>query len=259
MLRRLLTIAVVVMAPLFIGACVATNVPYDARLQDAMRAEEGALGSGQSSNPAGDRLRLIESYSRLIDAGDLDTESRNEALFRRARLYLRQSNCPQALSDVDRAINNGYRSAQAYVLRMSCHRRLGKTEEALHDLEMAIEAAPREPMLYRERATLLMSNERFSEALGDLTRSINLLGADQSSDLHTLRGDAYLAAGQYELAIDDYRAAIRASNRNAMEIMGSAPSRSAQLAPIYEKLSDAYAALAKASARGRTNKSPLSE
>jgi len=129
----------------------------------------------------------------------------------------------------------------------------GLLDEARKDVDRAIDVAPNEPLVYRARAMISMDQKRYEAAAQDLSKRIDLVKPDESSALFQMRGDAYLAAGQFEKAVDDYEAAIRASNRDALEIMGSASRKSAQLAPIYEKLSKAYAGLARESQRGRSD------
>jgi tetratricopeptide (TPR) repeat protein len=65
--------------------------------------------------------------------------------------------------------------------------------------------------------------------------------------MYVSRGDAYVGLGKYEQAIADYVRALKLAQRNASEIMGkdyASRTRTFDLAPIYDKLAAAYAALA---------------
>ncbi|MGE0278702.1 MAG: tetratricopeptide repeat protein [Nitrospiraceae bacterium] len=229
--------------------CWSDSAALDSRLAAVIAKEEKARKASPKEQAAA-KSTLIEAYTSLLKA-QTDKTSRNEALFRRGRLHAEQSNCQRALEDIGEAVASGYRSANAHMVLAYCHRRLGQLEKVREDLDHAIEVAPRDPFLYRERAIFLADKGDNAAALRDASKSIGLMAPNESSDLFVLRGDLFLALGKYEDAIDDYMAAIRISNRNAVELMGSASPRSAQLAPIYEKLSDAYSGLAKASILGR--------
>ena len=242
---KLLTAVLMTIA---VSACSAIKTAPDGRLKAAIDAENEL----RNTRPTVDqRKTVIALYSTVIDAGDTNLQSRNEALFRRGRLYAEASDCPRALDDIDRAIRDGLRAASAYMILANCHKRGGLLDEARKDVDRAIDVAPNEPLVYRARAMISMDQKRYEAAAEDLSKSIDLIKPDESSGFFEMRGDAYLAAGQYEKAVDDFEAAIRVSNRNAVQIMGTASRKSAQLAPIYEKLSKAYAGLARESQRGR--------
>ena len=231
-----------------VSACSSLHSPSEEPLRAAIDAEKRLRST---DSPADHRRSVIDLYSKVIDAGDASPSSRNEALFRRGRLYAEASDCPRALDDISRAVTGGLRAAGAYMVMANCHRRAGSLDQARKDIDGAVEAAPREPLVYRARAMLSIDEKRYEDAAQDLSKSIELTKPDESSSLFEMRGDAYAAAGRYKKAVDDYEAAIRVSNRDAMAVMGSASRRSAQLAPIYEKLSKAYAGLAWESRSGR--------
>jgi tetratricopeptide (TPR) repeat protein len=90
----------------------------------------------------------------------------------------------------------------------------------------------------------------YDTAVRELSRGIELTKSLGSKDMFVDRGDAYFGQGNYELAIADYLRAVELSKRNAGEVMGrdyASRTRTFDLAPIYEKLSAAYAALARKS------------
>jgi tetratricopeptide (TPR) repeat protein len=239
-----------VLVTIAVSGCSSMQGVPDDRLTAAIAAENRLKNTRPSADERG---AVIALYSEVIDAGDTNVASRNEALFRRGRLYAEASDCARAMDDIDRAINAGLRASGAHMILANCHRKAGLLDEARKDVDRAIVVNGNEPLLYRARAMISMDQKRYDAAAQDLSKSIDLVKPDESSDLFEMRGDAYLAAAQYENAVDDYESAIRVSNRDAVRIMGSASRRSAQLAPIYEKLSKAYAGLARESERGRPN------
>ena len=233
---------------LAVSACSSMLSAGDERLKAAIDAEKRLRST---DSVVEHRRAVIDLYSKVIDASDTSLQSRNQALFRRGRLYAEASDCPRAVDDINRAVTGGLRAAGAYMVLANCHRRAGSLDQARTDIDHAVTVAPSEPLVYRARAMLSMDEKRYEDAAQDLSKSIELTKPDESSSLFEMRGDAYAAAARYEKAVDDYEAAIRVSNRDAIRIMGSASRQSAQLAPIYEKLSKAYAGLARESRSGR--------
>lgn len=226
------------------------NSASDQPSRNAHKEPEQLAQDRALSAPGGDRSALMEKYSRAIATSAPGSALQNEALFNRGRLYALQSDCSQAIKDLGRALEAGYRSIAAHMLRAQCHVRLGSLEDARKDMDTAITIAPREALLYRERGMILVKAGAHSAAIHDFSKSIELEKPQESSGLYVMRGDAYFAEEMYEESIQDYESALRVSKRNAMEITGgTAGSRTIQLAPIYQKLGKAYSALATESRR----------
>lgn len=243
-------LSVALLALALLGSCATRQ---DQNLRDAIKSEEQLKSVRPPAERAREQAAVIQNYSRIISSEDSTPGARREALYRRAQLYARQSDCKQAIEDVSEAIREGYRSPRAYMVRAYCERSLGALENAKADIGAAISLAPEEPALYVERAQISQSQNELQEAITDLSKAISLTKSRPSNDWLLMRGDDYFAMRSYEQAIEDYRAAVKASMRNRTEIMNEPEtSRTAQLAPIYQKLSAAYSALAHVSeATGR--------
>ena len=240
-----------VLATIVVSSCSSTRTTVADPLRTAIAAEDELRQAHSTAVRPNQRAAVIALYTRVVEEANSSTQNRNEALFRRGRLYAEASDCAHAVGDIEKAISAGLRTASAYMVLANCHRKAGLLDRARKDIDLAIAVASNEPVLYRARATISMEQERYDEAATDLSKSIDLIKPDESSALFEMRGDAHLAAGRYGQAVDDFHAAIRVSDRDAVQIMGSASRRSAQLAPIYEKLSKAYSGLARESLRGR--------
>jgi tetratricopeptide (TPR) repeat protein len=88
----------------------------------------------------------------------------------------------------------------------------GETERGLADYKRALRADPDDTRTYVERAAYFQSVRQLDDAIGDCTDAIETAienGTDPDRDAYSIRGDAYLAQGYYDLAIPDYVKAKR--------------------------------------------------
>lgn len=216
-------------------------------LADTIKREKELRSRGDDVTKS-EYSALIEAYSNALASGDLSTADRLRALVNRGRLYVQTGECTLAVKDLDAGIQGGSRDAAAYAARAYCRAQAGSLKGAREDLDAAISITPKEANLYRERAIVFTDLKMYAEAVNDLSRSIDLIKPARSSDLHVMRGDAHLARGEYERAIEDYGRAIQITKDNAEKIFKTKLSpRSSSLRPLYEKLSEAYRLLARAS------------
>lgn len=227
--------------------CMAFAASGQELFNEAM-TRENELRSRAQGVQKSDYSTLIEMYSAALASSDLSNSDRLRALVSRGRLYVQTGECLLAIQDLDNAIQNGWRDAAAYVARAYCHGQAGSLNAARKDLDAAISINAKDAVLYRERAMVLAEQKMYAEAIRDFSRSIDLMKPTRSSDLYVMRGDAYIAQGAYERAIEDYGQAVHATKENAEKLFSSKLSpRSSSLRPLYEKLSDAYRDLARAS------------
>lgn len=209
---------------------------------------EKELRSKGDGVPKSEYSVLIEGYSSALASAELSAADRLRALVNRGRLYVQTAQCTLAVKDLDAAIQAGIRDVAAYTARGYCRAQAGSLKGAREDLDAAISISPKEASLYRERAIVFTELKMYGEAVKDLSRSIDLIKPARSSDLHVMRGDAYLSHGDFERAIEDYGQAIRVTKDDAEKMFKSKLSpRSSSLRPLYEKLSQAYSLLARAS------------
>jgi tetratricopeptide (TPR) repeat protein len=84
---------------------------------------------------------------------------------------------------------------------------LGRTEEALSDLNQVIRMNANDPDALYNRGCAFMKQGEFFKALDDFSRAIYL--DPGKAEAYNERGLVYDRAGQYELALGDYASAIR--------------------------------------------------
>lgn len=78
----------------------------------------------------------------------------------------------------------------------------GKTEEALREMNQAVEAAPKQPQLYLMRGSLLFRSGKVNESIVDFDKCIEL--DPQSKPYLWQRGIALYYAGRYEEGRDQF-------------------------------------------------------
>lgn len=78
----------------------------------------------------------------------------------------------------------------------------GKTEEALREMNQAVESAPKQPQLYLMRGSLLFRSGKINESIVDFDRCIEL--DPQSKPYLWQRGIALYYAGRYEEGRDQF-------------------------------------------------------
>lgn len=243
-MMRLVTAFVVVMSSVAPSLAAESG---KALLQKAITQERELREKASMFDRGTDFSPAIDGYTRALEAGDLSTRDQARALLGRARLHVAQRDCQHAMQDIDGALTLTASSAEAYALRGSCRAGSGSHGEAVEDFTRVIALSPRDPSTYRARASSYSALGNYEGAVRDLTTSMKLLGSSQSSDLYVARGDAYLALNRYERAVSDYQRALRLATENAKKLAPSSnPSMSMQLAPILQKLSQAYSSWAKA-------------
>lgn len=110
------------------------------------------------------------------------------------------------LDEIDKALSLDRRSASAYFIRSTIHRKKGRLRQALKDLDRALRLDPADPSILTERGIVhcMMGNPR--RAIRELDRA---LGLDSTNVVaRTERGLAYRNLAEYEMALADLEAAI---------------------------------------------------
>jgi tetratricopeptide (TPR) repeat protein len=124
-----------------------------------------------------------------------DTPNAEDAIAACARLYENEG-----LGARNRAIALGNRAAALKVL--------GRYDEAIEDLTLAIELDPRSPQYRCQRGDLRVRKKEFAEAIADYSEALKR-APDYAWAYHG-RGQAYLAQGNGEGAVADFDKALRA-------------------------------------------------
>lgn len=112
-----------------------------------------------------------------------------------------------ALSDLDRAIELDPRLGIAYSGRGWCLAQLGEGENAILDLNRALELDPDQEMSYFNRGYVLGSLGRHEDAVRDFSEALRLNPNNADSYFH--RGYAQQSLGRQEYAQRDFEEAVR--------------------------------------------------
>jgi tetratricopeptide (TPR) repeat protein len=137
--------------------------------------------------------------------------------YNRALALGRRDRFEEALRDLDRALELKPHFAEAHVNRGIFSERLGRLDAALAAFDRGIELDPRDYQAYVNRGLLQERRGRLDLALEDYSRAIALAPTDER--LLETRGDALEKRGDHEGAIRDYDAAI------ALQPLAAAPYR----------------------------------
>ena len=142
----------------------------------------------------------------LINDAQLDRTALIVALERRGVTYRLMKRYDDALVDLDRAIELDHERASASSSRGQAYRLMGRYDDALADFTRAIELDPSSDWNFADRGYTYQLMGRYDDALADLTRAIEL---DPSSDWAiTIRGQTYRALERYDDALADFDRAI---------------------------------------------------
>ncbi len=119
----------------------------------------------------------------------------------------------EAVTELDAAIEEAPQLVAAYLNRARAYERLGQLGAAMADYGAAIGIDPEGPEGYLGRGALLLGNGAAARAIADLDRAVELRPEWTSPRFN--RGLAYLETGALAKAEADFDAVIDASGRDA--------------------------------------------
>jgi tetratricopeptide (TPR) repeat protein len=135
-----------------------------------------------------------------------DTDQQVQEDAERGETYRLAKRYEEALADLDRAIELNPDYAGAIAQRGLSYRDMGRYEEALADLDRAIELNPDYAWAIAQRGQTYRLAKRYEEALADFNRAIEL---NPNLDWAIAqRGVTYRLAKRYEEALADFNRAI---------------------------------------------------
>jgi tetratricopeptide (TPR) repeat protein len=135
-------------------------------------------------------------------------------------VYLSQEKVDEALEDLNRALELNPDSVNALMLRAMAHARNENLQAARADVNRALEIDPNLTEAVQQRALILAAEGKFAEAIGDMRRLIRS-GADDPMLLLQL-GSLYVAAQQPRAAIDIFTQLLEKDPENARARRGRA-------------------------------------
>jgi len=133
----------------------------------------------------------------------------------------------RARDDFDAAIHLDAASAWTYNSRAVLHMQSGEVEPAIADYEQALRRKPDYAFARANLGYARLQKGDFDGALSDLDKAIRLAPPRVEIAL-TYRGRAWLAKGNYERALEDFAAALKANPRYANALSGRAYTRFCQ-------------------------------
>ena len=155
-------------------------------------------------------MALITDGLRRLDAElgpDAQTLHRSVLRYNRAQLLSRLGRTQVAIAEYDLAIAADPNHSEYHLERAELHRRSGDQQAAMADYTAAIEAGPPYPEPYYNRADLEFELGDIESAVRDLTRVIDL--APTMADAWINRASAYCQLGRAAEAMHDVAAGLR--------------------------------------------------
>ena len=127
--------------------------------------------------------------------------------------YYDQHNYGKALEEYSLAVAMDPTRSQSWSGMSEALDQLGRFDECISDATKALEAYSQEWLAYSDRASCELDQGKFSEAIKDYGVYVahnrdDSIGSYDMGVAYGHRGDAYYAAGQYSLAIADYKKAV---------------------------------------------------
>lgn len=180
---------------------------------------------------SGDYLAAIDWLDKTL----AQNANNQVALAKRGRLYRIMNKSDQALADLNRAIDLDTRDVNAISQRGFTYWQIGEYGRAMADFSHAILLEPDNAWLLQSRGRIHQARSNYEAALIDFDRAVELEPQNVSSIL--LRSSIHLARGDYRKALNDCDRCIRLSPKSYWAVCGRGISRLA-MADYEEALSD---------------------
>jgi len=155
----------------------------------------------------------FEAFSRCLALKDY-----YKAYFGRALIYQSIGKPQQALADVDKAIEGQADNAKSYFLKAECLEELGDAPGAIDNYSRAIAISGKDPLFFIRRGMIYGKTRQNQPALADMDRAVALNPAN--GEALYFRGIVKYHAGQDPCA--DFRQALQYGYRQAQEALARA-------------------------------------
>ena len=144
----------------------------------------------------------------------LDENTRYVLLVYRAVLRIRTDRCNDAIADLQMAIKLKPKAYQAFVNMANAYRRLGDLDQAVAQLDHALQLEPGLAHLYRLRARLHLERNEPERALGDFNQAIEGEKSNSPYRVDDLvdRGRLFLRDKKFNEAVASFDAALASRN-----------------------------------------------
>jgi len=158
--------------------------------------------------------KALEVLDRAIELSADNQHYDGESLIKKYKFYINRAfiyclvlrQYPQALADLNKAIELDPKLAQAYGLRGLLHMISNQYPQALADYNKAIELDPKYAPAYLNRGLVYQKSKQYPQALADYSKAIEL--DPKFANAYYNRGWIYQDSKQYPQALADYSKAI---------------------------------------------------
>jgi tetratricopeptide (TPR) repeat protein len=198
------------------------------KLPEAKTAFDQALLVDQQSYPV-QRCMLI-----LADVENKRIKKQTAVYLFRGISFFNHYKADEAILELNKAIELDPQYALTFSHRADAYKDKGQFQEALADYGKALELAPKYATAYLNRANLYADNSDFDRAIADYRRALEVEPANILA--YYSRGNTYAKQGHYGQAIADYNALL--------EINPLYPHAYVRMGLAYEKLDRTKDALA---------------
>ncbi|GAA1909482.1 tetratricopeptide repeat protein [Streptomyces durmitorensis] len=190
------------------GAYAEALVEYDRAVALDPDLERAHCGRGVTRAKQGDYVGAITDLNQAVAVAPSCV-----ALRTRGECYRVLGRFDEAIRDLDRAIELQPADAFAWASRGATRYSLRQDDEALADLDRAVELTPEYAWALARRARIRGARGETTEQMADLDRAAQL--SPQSELVACVRGDALRAAGSYVAALAEYDRAIELNDAYA--------------------------------------------
>ncbi|WP_298918087.1 tetratricopeptide repeat protein [uncultured Nostoc sp.] len=154
----------------------------------------------------------LEMFTAVLQNSRIEVKWQPIALGWRGQTYRLMKRYPEALQDIDRAIELNPKLDWAIARRGETYRSMKRYPEALQDFDRAIELNPKYDWAIARRGQTYLMLKLYNEALADFNRAINL-DSDSNWRLYN-RALAYQALNQPDKAWADLSLAIKVAKQH---------------------------------------------
>ena len=165
---------------------IAVAVSVTAQAQFSKKVDERVVAADTLMERK-DFAGALALYTKVIESSRLATPQELHVLYKRAYCYYSLERFEEALSDINRYIENT-NDLQAVLLRAYVYQELGRTDDQLKDINELAQSSPDNLDLLRWRASILMDAEKYKEARRDIEK---IMMIDQSPDIVGFLGLTY--------------------------------------------------------------------
>jgi tetratricopeptide (TPR) repeat protein len=201
---------------------MASAAPYaDTTAWKICRAHD-YVGLGQFDKAIKEYDALINSPNKLTMKGRPVSADYLRAL--RADVYVDAGDFSKAINDFNTLIANGPLRIRTSVLkkRRNAYLIMGNLEMACKDADAVIAENKRDEDGYFFRGLINLQRSKYTDAIADLSKAIELNAYEPDTLYRECRADAYLHAGDFKHAIEDYSAILKQDNTKPAFYLGMA-------------------------------------